>query len=139
MCDLVITSNHLTDLISIIGGSICCQCIIVFLLMALSRGQDDIPRLLDDMNSFLGEEYTMTCPNGTSPFIWYVQNFTNSFLRMIMDSVRIFSAFFNFLPDDPGHLSFSAKGFTRLKNKQVAFVIDNLDIANLCEINWLAW
>ena len=51
-----------------------------------------------------------------------------------MDSVRIFSAFFNFLPDDPG-----AKGFARPKNKQVVFVIDYLDIANLCEINGLAW
>ena len=102
-------------------------------MVALSRGQDDIPRC-DDMNSFLGEPFTMSCPEGTSPFKWYVQNFTNSFIRMIMDSVRIFSTFFNFLPDDPG-----AKGFTRPKNKQVAFVIDNLDIANLCEINGLAW
>ena len=43
--------------------------------MTLSRGQD-IPHR-DDMNSFKGEEFTMTCPQGLSPFKWCVKIICN--------------------------------------------------------------
>ena len=51
-----------------------CHDFVVLLLVTLSYGQDDIPRF-DDMNSFRGEPFTMTCPDrmSTSPFMWYVQ------------------------------------------------------------------
>ena len=66
-----VTSNRLTDLIFINLRLMCCHHFVALLLIALSRGQGDIPRL-DDMNSFLGEPFTMTCSEGISPFTWCV-------------------------------------------------------------------
>ena len=49
-----------------------CHHFAVLLLITLCQVQADIPRL-NDMNSFLGEPFTMTCPEGHSPFRWCVQ------------------------------------------------------------------
>ena len=38
------------------------------------EGYGHIPEL-DDMNAFLGQQFTMTCPEGLSPFRWSVRRF----------------------------------------------------------------